>query len=164
VDGPALGGGAGIAAAADLVIASPRATFALPETLLGLIPAAAFPPIARRVGVARARRLALGAPPLDAEEARLAGLADQVAVDLEAAADAHVRRFARLDPRAVGAMKTLVARHFAAPPAYAADARAAFVALLGSEATAGRIRRFAAGLAPWADDEDEGEGEGEGGE
>src|SRR5262245_20757423 len=35
-DGPAQGGGVGLAAAADVVLASSRASFALPETLMGL--------------------------------------------------------------------------------------------------------------------------------
>ena len=78
VDGPALGAGAGIAAAADVVIATPRARFGLPETVMGLVPAMVFPVLARRLGVARARRLALGAAPLTAEEALAQGLADEV--------------------------------------------------------------------------------------
>src|SRR5215471_8173568 len=69
VDGAALGGGAGLAAVADFVVATPRARFALPEMLFGLVPAVVFPYVARRVGYARARRLALSGETLDADEA-----------------------------------------------------------------------------------------------
>lgn len=151
VDGPAQGGGVGIAAAADLVIASPRASFALPETLLGLIPAAVFPVVARRTGVPRARLLALGAPAISAAEALRVGLADEVALDPEAALARHAARFARMDRRAIAAVKALAAAHFAAPPGYGADAAARFRDLFASAPTRERLARFAAGDPPWAE-------------
>ncbi len=43
VEGEALGGGVGLLAACDLVIASTSATFALPEALYGLVPAMVVP-------------------------------------------------------------------------------------------------------------------------
>jgi enoyl-CoA hydratase/carnithine racemase len=150
VDGPALGGGAGLAAAADLVLASPRASFALPEALLGLVPAVVLPHLARRIGVARARLLALSARPVAAAEALAIGLVDEVADDLEAALARWARRFARTDPRALAAVKTLAAEHFGAPSGYGDDALARFSALLASEPTRARIRAFLAGDAPWS--------------
>jgi enoyl-CoA hydratase/carnithine racemase len=153
VDGAALGAGAGLAAAADVVIATPRATFGLPETLLGLIPAMVFPPLARRMGVPRARRLALGAAPLSAEEAWRCGLADEVSDDLEAALSRHCRRLLRMDPTAVAALKALVAEHFPAPPAYEDAAAARLLALMALPATRERIRRFLAGDTPWPDED-----------
>jgi enoyl-CoA hydratase/carnithine racemase len=149
VDGPALGAGAGLAAAADLVIATPRARFGLPETVMGLVPAMVFPVLARRLGVARARRLALGAAALTAEEALAAGLADEVAEDGEAAAARARRRLARQDPDAVAALKALVARHFAASAEYESAAAEALRARWASEATRERLQRYAEGGAPW---------------
>ncbi len=149
VGGAARGGGVGIAAAADLVIASPRATFGLPEALLGLVPAAVFPVLARRVGLPRARLLAIGGAPLDAASARRLGLADEVADDLETALARHAARFARMDRRAVAAVKALAATHFAAPPGYADAAAARFADLVASPGTRARLARFAAGDAPW---------------
>ncbi len=153
VDGPALGGGLGIAAAADLVIATPRASFALPEAVMGLIPAVVFPFIAQRIGVARARLMALGSPPLDAAHALGFGLVDEIADDLEAAFDRYARRLVRMDPRAIGTFKQLVGTHFEPSPNYQADALNKFLNLLGTRETRRRIARFYAGASPW-DDED----------
>jgi enoyl-CoA hydratase/carnithine racemase len=83
VNGPAMGGGLGLAAAADLVLAAPDARFGLPEVMLGLVPAMVFPLVARRMGVVRARALALGAATLSAAEARTVGLVDVVTEHLE---------------------------------------------------------------------------------
>ncbi len=153
VDGPALGGGLGIAAAADLVIASPRASFALPEAVMGLIPAVVFPFVAHRIGVARARLLALGSPPLDAAQALEFGLVDEIAEDLEQALDRYARRFIRMDSRAIGTLKKLFATHFEPSPQYQADALRSFSYLLGTQETRQRISRFYSGATPW-DEED----------
>lgn len=152
VDGPALGAGAGLAAAADVVIATPRASFGLPETLLGLIPAMVFPPLARRIGIPRARRLALGAEPFSAEEALRIGLVDEVNDDLEAALGRHARRLSRMDPHAVATFKALLAEHFPLPPGYEEAAAAQLLDLLGRPETEARVRRFLAGQAPWPDE------------
>jgi enoyl-CoA hydratase/carnithine racemase len=149
VDGPALGGGLGLAAAADLVLASPAASFALPEALVGLLPAVVFPFVARRVGVAVARRLALGGERLSAAEALRLGLVDACSDDLSRELGRHVRRLGRTDARAIGAIKALTAEHFGADGAYRAAAVARFVELLGSDETRRRVRRLAEGLAPW---------------
>jgi polyketide biosynthesis enoyl-CoA hydratase PksH len=149
VDGPALGAGAGLAAAADVVIATPRARFGLPETVMGLVPAMVFPVLARRLGVARARRLALGAAPLTAEEALAQGLADEVDADGEAAAARVRRRLARQDPDAVAALKQLIAHHFATTAEYEAAAADALRARWASDETRKRLQRYADGDAPW---------------
>lgn len=152
VDGAALGAGAGLAAAADVVVATRRASFGLPETLLGLIPAMVFPAVARRIGVPRARRLALGAEPLAAEEAWRLGLVDELSDDLPASLLRHARRLSRMDPHAVAAMKALLADHFAAPPAYEEAAAARLLALMSRPESQARVRRFLSGHAPWPDE------------
>jgi len=146
----ALGGGAGLAACADFVIATPEATFGLPEAHLGLIPAVVFPHVARRIGVARARLMALGAAPLPAEEAWRIGLIDVITTEPDQALAAYAKRAARLDTRAVAEIKSLVCAHFT-PPAYLDDAVARFGKLAASAQTQERLRRFAAGDAPWGD-------------
>jgi len=153
VDGPALGAGVGLAAAADLVLATPRASFGLPETLLGLIPAMVFPALARRIGMPRARRLALGAEPMSAEEAHRCGLADELTGDLRASLRRHARRLSRMDPRAVATIKALAAGHFATPPGYEEEAAARLLELMAREETRARIRRFLAGEPPWPEEE-----------
>jgi enoyl-CoA hydratase/carnithine racemase len=149
VRGPAWGGGLGLAAASDLILASPDATFGLPESLLGLIPATVFPAVARRIGVPRARLLALGGPPLAAEEALRLGLVDEVTQDLEGALRRYTRRFARMDRRAIAELKALVAERFGAPTGYQEDAVTRFGRLLHSRETHARLIRFMAGGAPW---------------
>src|SRR5215831_19377730 len=49
VDGPALGGGLGLAAACDIVLATERAEFGLPEALYGLTPAIIRPALLTRL-------------------------------------------------------------------------------------------------------------------
>lgn len=152
VDGQAMGGGVGIAAAADLILASPRASFALPETVMGMIPAVIFPYVARRIGVSKARLLALGAKPLAAATALQMGLVDEMADDLEATCRRYVRRFVRMDPQAIGTMKALIATYFSAPADYQTDAVDRLHELLMSQETCRRLRRFAAGDSPWTEE------------
>ena len=76
VDGAAVGGGVGLAAASDIVIATARARFALTETSLGLPPAQIAPYLVARMGARVARRLALTGARLDGREAEAVGLAD----------------------------------------------------------------------------------------
>ncbi|PRH80482.1 enoyl-CoA hydratase/isomerase family protein [Streptomyces solincola] len=77
VDGAALGGGVGLAAACDQVVVSERASFRMTEVLLGLVPAAILPVVARRVGGHRAYGWALTARELSGAQAVEAGLADR---------------------------------------------------------------------------------------
>lgn len=153
VTGAAKGGGVGIAAAADWVIADERASFALPEVLLGLIPAVVFPHIARRVGVARARALAIGGDAVDAARAAEIGLVDELTSDVERALHKRLLRLSRMDGRAIATIKRLVAAHFGAPDGWHDDAVFGFASLLGSDATRARVRRLRDGLAPWDEDE-----------
>ena len=76
VDGAAVGGGMGLAAASDVVIATPRARFALTETSLGIPPAQIAPYLAHRLGERVARRLAMTGARIDGREAETLGLAD----------------------------------------------------------------------------------------
>jgi isohexenylglutaconyl-CoA hydratase len=76
VDGSAVGGGMGLAAAADIVVATGRARFALSETSLGIPPAQIAPFLIARLGERVARRLALTGARLDGREAAALGLAD----------------------------------------------------------------------------------------
>ena len=73
VDGAAVGGGMGLAAAADIVLATPKARFALTETSLGIPPAQIAPYLVARLGERVARRLALTGARLDGREAAASG-------------------------------------------------------------------------------------------
>lgn len=78
VEGSAMGGGAGIAAACDMAVAVEGARFAFSEVKLGLIPATIAPYVIEAVGARRARQLFLTANIFDADYAAHAGLIDMV--------------------------------------------------------------------------------------
>jgi enoyl-CoA hydratase/carnithine racemase len=146
-----MGGGVGLVAAADLVLASRRASFALPETLFGLIPGVIFPYVSERVGTGRARGMALGGNTLFAARAYEWGLVDELCDDLNSACDRLVRRLVRQDPQAQAALKDLVNRYFPQPAGYDSAAVQTFASLLASEGTRTRLSRFASGQTPWSD-------------
>lgn len=153
VDGAAVGGGVALAAAADIVIATSRATFGLPETLLGVVPALAFPVLARRIGTARTRWMAVSGVTIDATEAVRLGIIDVVSDEPEAALARCLRRLTRLDARSIAAVKRLATLHDAGREVYESAALQTFGQLLESPETQARLRRFAAGLTPWLEDE-----------
>lgn len=79
VNGFALGGGCEIAMACDIRIASDNATFAQPETGLGIIPGfGGTQRLARLVGMGRAKELIFTCDSIDAAEAYRIGLVNKV--------------------------------------------------------------------------------------
>jgi methylglutaconyl-CoA hydratase len=78
VNGVALGGGVGLLAACDQVIADSGAKLALSEAKLGILPAVIGPYVYRRTGSAGGRRLAQLAGRISAAEAHRVGLVDLV--------------------------------------------------------------------------------------
>lgn len=112
VRGAAMGGGFGLAAACDHVIAAEDAVFSMPETTLGVAPAQIAPFVTRRLGATRARWLMLRPARLDARAAVAAGVADRlVAVDQTAAAvREELAALAVTEPAAVRATKRIVQR------------------------------------------------------
>lgn len=80
INGAALGGGLELALMCDLRVAAPHASFALPETSLGIIPAAGGTQyLPRIVGAAKARELILLGTRISAEEALRIGLLHRLA-------------------------------------------------------------------------------------
>ena len=69
VNGPALGWGAGLVLASDIVIGGSQATIGWPEARRGLVPNLSAPLLAFRVGAGLAARLLLTGEILDSEEA-----------------------------------------------------------------------------------------------
>ena len=74
LQGAVLGGGFGMACAADITIADHQTKFAMPETRLGVVPAQIAPFVIARIGLSQARRLALLGERIDGEEAWRLGL------------------------------------------------------------------------------------------
>ncbi|MGZ8563791.1 MAG: enoyl-CoA hydratase-related protein [Candidatus Limnocylindria bacterium] len=111
VQGAALGGGMGLCAVSDIVVAAADATFGFTETRLGIIPAVISTFVLPKIGESHARALFATGQRFDAARAHRIGLVHVVVVD-EAALDATVE--ALLDelraagPTAVRAAKSLV--------------------------------------------------------
>ena len=111
VQGPAMGGGAGLVACCDVAVASDAARFAFSEVRLGLIPATIGPFVVRAIGPREARRLFLTAERFDALEAYRIGLVHDVcsAANLDARVEAQLEALLAGGPEAQGAAKRLVA-------------------------------------------------------
>lgn len=151
VTGSAMGGGCGLAAACDHVIAADDATFAMPEVTLGVAPAQIAPFVVRRAGARRARWLMLGGARLEASAALGAGLADVVVPPggLRAALESDLRLLAAAEPAALRATKRIVTRTLDAPLGAALDAAAQeFAGLLRHGAAREGIAAVAARRAP----------------
>jgi methylglutaconyl-CoA hydratase len=112
VHGAALGGGTGLAAVCDIVVASDDAVFGFTEVKLGLLPAVISPFAVAKIGVSLARELMLTGARLSAERARSAGLVHAVvaAGELDRAVDGYVREVLTGSPSAIAATKALHSR------------------------------------------------------
>ena len=111
VDGGAFGGGAGLAAACDMAIATADAKFSFSETRLGLIAATISPYVVEAIGPRAARSLFATARVFDAAHAEKIGLVDEVVADgpaLEVAAQTLAMGIVACAPGAVAASKRLV--------------------------------------------------------
>jgi len=78
VQGYALAGGCGLAAACDLVVASDDSKFGLPEVAVGLAPMVVMAPLSRCLSARALARLAITGEQIDATEAFRIGLVSQV--------------------------------------------------------------------------------------
>jgi methylglutaconyl-CoA hydratase len=107
VQGYALGGGSGLIACADVVIAAPDATFGFTEVRHGIIPAVISPFVFAKIGTGAARRFFLTGERFDAETALRIGLVHEVAPDLEDASARIAGEILRSGPEATRAAKRL---------------------------------------------------------
>lgn len=112
VHGAAIGGGVGLVAAADIVIAAEGTVFALSEVRLGILPAVISPYVLRAIGPRQARDLFLTGDRFEAREAHRIGLVHAVvpAAELEAAGRKKVASLLAAGPEAVEAAKRLIDR------------------------------------------------------
>ena len=108
VQGFALGGGSGLVACADVVLAAKDAVFGFSEVRLGIIPAVISPFVLAKIGPAAARRYFLTGERFDAETALRIGLVHEIADDLDAAVERVVTDLLAGGPEAVRAAKRLV--------------------------------------------------------
>ncbi len=107
VHGYALGGGAGLVAAADMAIAAPDTVFAFSEVKLGIIPAVISPFALGRIGPGAARRWFVTGERFGADVALRIGLVSEVAEDLDATVERVVGELLAAGPQAVRWAKRL---------------------------------------------------------
>ena len=110
VQGSALGGGVGLAAICDIVVAADDAVFGLTEVKLGILPAVVAPYVLRKIGISAARELFLTGVRFDAERARQLGLVHEVvpADALDAAIAKRVADVLAASPTGIARAKALI--------------------------------------------------------
>ncbi len=108
VQGAALGGGVGLVACCDIVIAHSAATFGLTEVRIGLIPATISPYVVGKIGVSQARRYMLTGERFGADTAQAIGLVHIVTDDLAAAAEPVLAGLRANGPEAMADTKALI--------------------------------------------------------
>lgn len=101
VQGPALGGGTGLAANCHIVIASERASFGLTEIRLGLWPFLVYGAVERALGERRTVELALTGRIFEAAEGWELGLVHEVTDDAPARAAEVAQMVAQYSPTAI---------------------------------------------------------------
>jgi methylglutaconyl-CoA hydratase len=108
VHGHAFGGGAGLVATSDIVLAHPGTVFAFSEVKLGIVPAVISPFVLRKIGESAARRYFLTGERFDADTALRIGLVHEVTAELESALEHVLGELRTAGPRAARHAKRLV--------------------------------------------------------
>ena len=110
VHGAALGGGVGLAACGDIVVAADDAVFGFTEAKLGILPAVISEFVIPKIGRSHARALFLTGERFGAERAKEIGLVHYVVApaELDARIDALLVEFRTAGPSAVAAAKAIV--------------------------------------------------------
>jgi methylglutaconyl-CoA hydratase len=110
LNGTALGGGVGLVACCDIVVAADKARFGFTEVKVGLVPAVISQYVLPKIGFSRARALFITGERFDAARAREYGLVHHVVPEAEL--DQEVERLLEelhtAGPVAVAAAKTLL--------------------------------------------------------
>ena len=119
IHGAALGGGAGLAAVCDIVVAAEDAVFGFTEAKLGILPAVISPFAVAKIGQSAARELFLTAARFSAARAREIGLVHAIGPEreLDGLVRGYVQQLTTSAPGAVAAAKRLIASVADRPPA-----------------------------------------------
>jgi isohexenylglutaconyl-CoA hydratase len=112
LEGTVMGGGFGLACVADVAIATDTASFRLPETGLGVVPAQIAPFLVERLGYSQAKRLAVTGGRLDAHAALSIGLVHTVTEGsgVQKELDTLLAEILACAPGALAATKALMAK------------------------------------------------------
>ena len=110
IHGAALGGGAGLAAICDIVVAEERASFGFTEVKLGILPSIVSPYVLAKIGASAARELFLTGMRFDAARAKEIGLVHAVvpAAELDQRVADYVREILSAAPEAIATAKELL--------------------------------------------------------
>jgi len=148
VQGACFGGGTGILAACDIVIAAEDAMFSISETRWGLMAGIILPQLADAIGARQVRRYALSGERFGAREACRIGLVHEVvpAVELQAAGERMVDQLLQNAPEA-NAQTKAAALEFA----WGAVDEAALERLVVQHAAKRRSAEATEGLASFAE-------------
>jgi methylglutaconyl-CoA hydratase len=148
VQGGCFGGGTGIVAACDIVIAGDDAMFSIAETRWGLTAAIILPQLADAIGARQVRRYALTGERFGAEQARRIGLVHEVVpvAELAAAGERMVAQLLQNAPEANAQTKS-AALEFA----WGRVEDAVLERLVAQHAAKRRSREAVEGLASFAE-------------
>ncbi len=110
IHGAALGGGVGIVACCDIVLAADVARLGLTEVKLGILPAVISPYVLRKIGAGHARALMLTGERISAARALQIGLVHEVvpASELDDAVESKIALLKTSGPEAITHCKQLV--------------------------------------------------------
>jgi len=111
VQGAALGGGMGLCAVSDLVVAESGTRFGFTETRLGILPAVIAPFVIARIGETHARALFPGGRRFDAVRAQRIGLVHEIVEGeeaLDAAVETAISDLLAAGPTAARASKSII--------------------------------------------------------
>ncbi len=110
INGAAIGGGTGLVAACDIVVAAEDAKFSFSEVKIGLVPACISPYVVMRVGLSRSNRLFLTGERFKAKKAKEYGLVDIVADndELDEETNVIVKQVSNSGPNAMAISKELL--------------------------------------------------------
>ena len=106
--GGIYGGGVGLIACADMVVAAPDAKFRLSEVRLGLTPATISPFVVAAIGARHARRYFATAELFDASAAHRIGLVHELGAEPGVQVDAWIKAILEAAPGAVADARQLV--------------------------------------------------------
>jgi isohexenylglutaconyl-CoA hydratase len=154
-EGAVLGGGFGLACVADVAFAHVEATFGLPETGLGIVPAQIAPFVVQRIGLSQARRLGVCGGRFKGEAARHLGIVHEVFHDeagMTALLEETLKHVKRCAPGANAATKELMLKvgHMELDPLLDYAAKRFSEAVRGPEGAEGTAAFIEKRLPKWA--------------
>ena len=154
-EGAVLGGGFGLACVTDVAFAHVDASFGLPETGLGLVPAQIAPFVVQRIGLSQARRLGVCGARFKGEEAKRLGIVHDTFGDdagLQALLESTLKQVIRCAPGANAATKALMLKvgQVALEPLLDEAAKRFSEAVRGPEGAEGTAAFIEKRLPKWA--------------